>query len=121
VRRFDLDLIDFDLDVLRRVVNERSSLFESVNKVFVVEIPLIAELAAEARNADKTAALVSNFSRICSHGVILTARFNDGSWWYTFRTKVGPVVVCCSPEDIFGDVWESGFEFTAIHRRTLEV
>lgn len=88
MRVLDFHLIDFDLDELRRIVNERSSLFESVNKMFVVEVSLVAEDAAEARKEDKTADFVSNFSLICCHGVILTALFSDGMGCHTVNTKV---------------------------------
>jgi hypothetical protein len=72
VGKLNLLLADFDLDVLRRVINERASLFESINEVLVVEVSLVAKAAAEARNADKTADLVSNFSRIFCHVLIVT-------------------------------------------------
>jgi hypothetical protein len=68
----DLLLGNFDFDELRRIINERASLFESINEMLVVEVALVTEAAAEARNADKTADLVSNFSRIFCQVLIVT-------------------------------------------------
>jgi hypothetical protein len=79
VGELDFLLVDFDPDELRRVVNEARSFCERINEVLVVEVSLIQEMAAEARNADKTAALVSNFSRIRSHRLIDRISFTDGT------------------------------------------
>ena len=85
---FNLLLADFDLDVFRRVINEAASLCESINEMFVVEISFVAETPAEARNADKTAAFVSNFSRINCHRLIVAIWLRLGTGCHTVSLSV---------------------------------
>jgi hypothetical protein len=105
----NLLLADFHLDELRRVINEAASLCESINEMFVVEISFVAETPAEARNADKTAAFVSNFSRISCHRLIVTIWLRLGIGCHTVSRSV--------PGDCrFAGIREASFKFVLGHQ-----
>lgn len=76
-----MDLPDFYLAPLRRVVKEAASVSQSIDKVFVPNVSFVQFSCAVARNAHKTADWVSNLSRTLCHGLMFRTWFALGRLW----------------------------------------